>query len=234
MTLGRANAVAVYNYTDPQTPVSYVGLLPTDYYPTDVTTVGKQVVVTNLRGIGERGPVSTIDKGPGTSPATGHNTHNSTGTLQRFTLPDDSVTGSPPARCSSRTAGTTPRSTRAGRTSRRCRCPSAWASPRRSSTSSCWSRRNRSYDQIFGDDARGNGDPSLAQFGENTTPNHHALARQFGLYDNTYDVGTNSAEGHNWLMQSDNPEYTESSAGEYERSYDTEDDALGHQRSGFL
>jgi hypothetical protein len=35
-------------------------------------------------------------------------------------------------------------------------------------------------------------------------------------------------------MQSDNPEYTESSAGEYTRSYDTEDDALGHQRTGFI
>jgi hypothetical protein len=35
-------------------------------------------------------------------------------------------------------------------------------------------------------------------------------------------------------MQGDNPEYTESSAGEYTRSYDTEDDVLGHQRSGFL
>ena len=35
-------------------------------------------------------------------------------------------------------------------------------------------------------------------------------------------------------MQADDPEYTESSAGEYLRSYDTEDDALGHQESGFI
>jgi hypothetical protein len=35
-------------------------------------------------------------------------------------------------------------------------------------------------------------------------------------------------------MQADDPEYTESSAGEYLRSYDTEDDALGHQRTGFI
>ena len=35
-------------------------------------------------------------------------------------------------------------------------------------------------------------------------------------------------------MQADDPEYTESSAGEYLRSYDTEDDALGHQQSGFI
>ena len=95
-------------------------------------------------------------------------------------------------------------------------------------------KENRTYDQVFGDVAQGNGDPTLAQFGEKVTPNQHALAKQFGLYDNTYDVGTNSAEGHNWLMQADNPEYTESSAGEYQRSYDTEDDVLGHQRTGFL
>jgi hypothetical protein len=95
-------------------------------------------------------------------------------------------------------------------------------------------KENRTYDQLFGDMGEGNGDSTLTQFGEKTTPNQHALAKQFGLYDNVYDVGTNSAEGHNWLMQGDNPEYTESSAGEYQRSYDTEEDVLGHQRSGFL
>jgi hypothetical protein len=95
-------------------------------------------------------------------------------------------------------------------------------------------KENRTYDQQFGDIAGGKGDPTLTQFGENVTPNQHALAEQFGLYDNTYDIGTNSAEGHNWLMQGDNPQYTESSAGEYQRSYDTEDDALGHQRSGTI
>ena len=74
-------------------------------------------------------------------------------------------------------------------------------------------KENRTYDQVYGDMAEGNGDATLAQFGAKVTPNQHALAKQFGLYDNTYDVGTNSAEGHNWLMQGDNPEYTESSAG---------------------
>jgi phospholipase C len=95
-------------------------------------------------------------------------------------------------------------------------------------------KENRTYDQVFGDLPQGNGNSSLTQFGENVTPNQHALAQQFGLYDNFYDIGTNSAEGHNWLMQSDNPEYTESSAGEYSRSYDTENDVLGHQKTGFI
>src|SRR5262249_17809847 len=95
-------------------------------------------------------------------------------------------------------------------------------------------KENRTYDQVYGDMTEGNGDATLAQFGAKVTPNQHALARQFGLYDNVYDVGTNSAEGHNWLMQGDDPEYTESSAGEYQRSYHTEEDVLAHQRSGFL
>ncbi|HEY4023690.1 MAG TPA: alkaline phosphatase family protein, partial [Pseudonocardiaceae bacterium] len=87
---------------------------------------------------------------------------------------------------------------------------------------------------VYGDIPQGNGDPALVNYGENVTPNQHALASQFGLYDNFYDVPTNSAEGHNWVTQADDPEYTESSAGEYTRSYDTEDDVLGHQASGFI
>ena len=46
--------------------MDYVGLLPTDYYPADVATVGGEVVVTNTRGIDARGPELTFDKGSGT------------------------------------------------------------------------------------------------------------------------------------------------------------------------
>ena len=42
----------------------------------------------------------------------------------------------------------------------------------------------------------GNGDPNLVMFGENVTPNHHALARQFTLFDNFYCSGVLSADGH--------------------------------------
>ena len=44
VTLGRANAVAVYQYGGaPKEPVSYIGLLPTDYYPANVATVATTV-----------------------------------------------------------------------------------------------------------------------------------------------------------------------------------------------
>ena len=44
----------------------------------------------------------------------------------------------------------------------------------------------------------GNGDPSLVLFGEQVTPNHHKLAREFVLLDNFYVNADVSADGHNW------------------------------------
>ena len=236
VTLGRANAVAVYRYRGgPQQPVSSIGLLPTDYYPATVATVGGQVVVTNTRGIDARGPNLSFNKGQGTVVAVGHGTHSTTASLTRFTLPNDWRIA--------RDTGTVFAQNGWGwndvRQARGFRqhavpVPSRIGDPSTIKHVFLLVKENRTYDQVYGDMAEGNGDASLAQFGSKVTPNQHALARQFGLYDNTYDVGTNSAEGHNWLMQGDNPEYTESSAGEYVRSYDTEEDVLGHQRSGFL
>ncbi|MFF9112454.1 alkaline phosphatase family protein [Streptomyces sp. NPDC014805] len=226
VTLGRANAVAVYRYTSAQEPVSYVGLLPTDYFPAEITTVGDQVVVSNTRGIDARRPTTKA----------GHGTHDTTSSVQRFTLPDDSVIRAQTAKVFEQNGwnGARIAYNQAGRPARPVPVPQRLGDPSTIKHVFLIVKENRTYDQVFGDMPEGNGDPSVTQFGENVTPNQHALARQFGLYDNTYDIGTNSAEGHNWLMQADDPEYTESSAGEYQRSYDTENDALGHQRSGFL
>jgi YVTN family beta-propeller protein len=226
VTLGRANAVAVYRYTSPMEPVSYVGLLPTDYFPAEITTVGKDVVVSNTRGIDARRPT--------TSP--GHGTHDTTSSVERFTLPDDNVIKSETAKVFKQNGWTSNsvRVTKDNGNTKPVPVPQKLGDPSTIKHVFMIVKENRTYDQVLGDMPQGNGDPALAQFGENVTPNQHALAQQFGLYDNTYDVGTNSAEGHNWLMQADNPEYTESTAGQYLRSYDTEDDALGHQKSGFI
>ncbi|HLK46882.1 MAG TPA: bifunctional YncE family protein/alkaline phosphatase family protein [Bryobacteraceae bacterium] len=59
-------------------------------------------------------------------------------------------------------------------------------------------KENRTYDQLLGDMKEGNGDPSLVLFGENVTPNHHKLAREFVLLDNFYVNADVSAEGHHW------------------------------------
>ncbi|GIH48962.1 40-residue YVTN family beta-propeller repeat-containing protein [Microbispora rosea] len=225
VTLGRANAVAVYRYTSPQEPVSYVGLLPTDYFPAEITTVGDQVLISNTRGIDARRPTT----------AAGHGTHDTTSSLQRFTLPDDKEIAKSTATVFEQNGwGKNDVKIAHGNKQKAEPVPKRLGDPSTIKHVFLIVKENRTYDQVLGDIPEGNGDPSLAQYGENVTPNQHALARQFGLYDNTYDIGTNSAEGHNWLMQADNPEYTESSAGQYLRSYDTEDDALGHQRTGFI
>ena len=61
-------------------------------------------------------------------------------------------------------------------------------------------KENRTYDQLFGDIPRGNGDTSLCMFGRDVTPNHHALAEDFALLDNYYEDAEVSADGHNWSM----------------------------------
>ncbi|HEX3626469.1 MAG TPA: beta-propeller fold lactonase family protein [Verrucomicrobiae bacterium] len=61
-------------------------------------------------------------------------------------------------------------------------------------------KENRTYDQIFGDIAEGNGDPKLCLFPENVTPNLHNLVKQFVLLDNFYAEAEVSASGHEWSM----------------------------------
>ena len=79
-------------------------------------------------------------------------------------------------------------------------------------------KENRTYDQLYGADPRGNGDPTLQIFGDNcsgsctkadnltigngvgwrngVTPNQHALTRQFSLMDNFYENSEVSVDGH--------------------------------------
>jgi YVTN family beta-propeller protein len=65
-------------------------------------------------------------------------------------------------------------------------------------------KENRTYDQVFGTDPRGDGDPKLELFDDNgapgpaggVTPNAHALARQFPLLDHFYADSEVSVDGH--------------------------------------
>ncbi len=59
-------------------------------------------------------------------------------------------------------------------------------------------KENRTYDQLLGDDKRGDGDPGLTIFGESVTPNLHALARRFPLLDHVYADSEASIDGHYW------------------------------------
>jgi sugar lactone lactonase YvrE len=72
-------------------------------------------------------------------------------------------------------------------------------------------KENRTYDQVFGDLAQGNGDPALCLFPERVTPNLHAIARQFVLLDNFYANAEVSAGGHEWSTAGYASEFVEKS-----------------------
>jgi YVTN family beta-propeller protein len=100
-------------------------------------------------------------------------------------------------------------------------------------------KENRTYDQVLGDVAEGNGDPSLCVFGERVTPNQHKMVREFVLLDNTYCSGILSADGHQWSDTAFATDYMEKSFADFPRSYpdgmeDDDVDALAYAPSGFI
>lgn len=96
-------------------------------------------------------------------------------------------------------------------------------------------KENKTYDQVFGGLKQGNGDSSLCQFGKSSTPNHHALAENFVLLDNTYCNGVLSADGHQWTNEGYVTDYLEKSFGGFIRSYPYRgDDPLAFASSGFI
>ncbi len=239
VSIGRDNALAVYGYNGPSAPVQYEGLIPTDWYPVNVQVdhaTGK-IIVTNDKGIGSRGPETSISEGPDANVVTGHNTYNDTGSLTRFAVPTEAdlanlthqvfvnndwqklLQSTPLARANAKPVA----------------IPATLGAPSTIKHVFLVIKENRTYDQVLGDIGKGNSDPSLTQFGGSVTPNQHALANRYSLFDNFYDEGTLSADGHNWLMQADANDYIEKEFGAFYRSYPAQGgDALAYQRDGFL
>jgi DNA-binding beta-propeller fold protein YncE len=70
-------------------------------------------------------------------------------------------------------------------------------------------RENRTYDQVLGDVRGANGDPALAIFNDSITPNAHAIAHRWVLFDNFYVDGEVSADGHEWSDRAFAGDYNE-------------------------
>ena len=95
-------------------------------------------------------------------------------------------------------------------------------------------KENRSYDQYFGSLGKGNSDPSLDIYNDDVIPNQRKLAQEFVLLDNFYANGGNSADGHQWVTQATETDYTYW-PGYKGRSYPKNgDDPLAFAGSGFL
>jgi YVTN family beta-propeller protein len=107
-------------------------------------------------------------------------------------------------------------------------------------------KENRSYDQVFGDLWQADGDTSLLFFPRSVSPNHHALAERFGIFDRFFVNAEVSADGHNWSTAAYVTDYGEKTiALQYSgrgRTYDYQgtnrnvipDDDVSEPSSGYL
>jgi YVTN family beta-propeller protein len=237
VSLGRDNAIAVYDWRGRRTAAAFCGLIPTAWYPGKLVwnePLGK-LVVGNLKGVGALGKERIISEGPGTSPAIGHQVFADKGVVQVLDTPS-------PKQMSRYTStvfaanqwnGLNRRNQTGARTAPAKALPLKVGDPSKIKHVFMVVRENRTYDQELGDDPRGNGQADLAQFGRRTTPNAHALARQFPLIDNLYSTGTNSATGHTWLDAAFVNDYLERSYANYVRNYG-QPDSMVYPKSGFL
>jgi YVTN family beta-propeller protein len=229
------------------TPSRVAGMIPTGWYPGAVrlSQDGKRLFVANVKGHGSLHPrrvePKRDDKGDGDDPAAaqdiGRNSHDHLGSVSLIDLPE--------AAGLREYTDTVNANNRLGYSIAGMEDPRPDARPtpvpERHGEPSVFEhviyiiKENRTYDQMLGDMEEGNGDASLCIFGEEVTPNHHKLAREFVLLDNFYCSGVLSADGHSWTNAAYATDYLEKQFGQFTRSYPYEgSDPLAFPVSGFL
>jgi YVTN family beta-propeller protein len=215
------------------------GFIPTGWYPGAVAfaSSNRLLLVANVKGFGSRGIDHDIAPHLKTSRLGGYNSHDYVGSVSIITAPSAAEL----AELTERVA-INMRLPEMGRTMKLEPGPTRTVPvPTRPGEVSVFKhvlyiiKENRTYDQIFGDMEQGNGDPTLCLFGREVTPNHHALAEEFVLFDNFYCNGVLSADGHQWTDEGYVTDYIEKSFGGFPRSYPYDgDDALAYSPGGFI
>ena len=76
---------------------------------------------------------------------------------------------------------------------------------------------NKHFDEVFGDEPNANTDHALLLYGRKYTPNAHALAERYALFDDFRGNGEKSDLGHAWTTQGMTNDY-------HERNVHTPDD----------
>jgi YVTN family beta-propeller protein len=247
VSLGRYNTVAVYGYQGAYAQPTFEGLIPTGSFPTGIALnpATKKLVVASEQGIGSVGADGTVDEGVGTSPVTSHYGLNFIGTVQQVSAPSvqQMQTYTNQVFKNNQWNGLLQRNQPGNGKGNPVAVPLRTGDPSTIQHVFLIVRENRTYDQVLGDVGKGNSDPALTQFGQQVTPNTHALATQFPLIDNLYSDGTNSGEGHHWITQAFLNNYMQQMYGNYTRSYQNGDpmsdvksgniwdDALNHGKS---
>ncbi len=235
VALYNANAIAVVDLIPgAQNPV--LGMIPVAYAPSSVVldTAANVLLVANDKGIGTRESFE-CDHG-----VCGYNTHQDNGTVSIVPVPDSATLATMStqvfqnnhwdlAQNIASASGGSPKT-------KPVVIPAKIGDPSLIKHVFVIVRENRTYDQILGDVAAGNGDPSLAVFGGKDTPNAHSLVTRFPLLDNFYDPSRQSADGHQWIQEGMAPYADDIQSPDWVRSYPggNAGDALAYQKKGFL
>ncbi len=204
-TLFSANAisdsVAVFDLTKISggAGAEATGFIPTEWYPTVVATTGKDLLIASAKGKGSGPNPKPIGEKKDGRPQYPYGPAMIHGSLARIPLAD--VT----ANLAAYTKQVVETNALRGNGDR---VPFAGGENKIHHTIYII-KENRTYDQVFGDLAGANGDPSLTMYGEDITPNQHKLARQFGILDNFYDSGEVSGNGHVWSTSASVSDYIE-------------------------
>jgi YVTN family beta-propeller protein len=235
VALYNANAVAVVDLSGSTTkPV--LGMIPVAYAPASVVldAVEHALIVANDKGIGTRLSFET-DHG-----VTGYNSHQDNGTVSIVPLPNAATLDTMTAQVFQYNHWDLEQNieSAAGGTAAAAPVPipAKIGDPSLIKHVFLIIRENRTYDQMLGDVAAGNGDASLAVFGGADAPNAHDLVKRFPLLDNFYDPSRQSADGHQWIVEAMAPYSDDIESPDWVRSYPggNAGDALAYQRKGFL
>jgi len=238
VALYNANAVAVVNLL-PTGGNPVMGMIPVAYAPGSVA-LGKDannnnvIFVANDKGVGTRYSFET-DHG-----VTGYNTHQDHGTVSIIPVPNSTTLSAMTKQVSQNNhwdlAQNIQSASGGSSTTTPVALPAKIGDPSLIQHVFLIIRENRTYDQILGDVAAGNGDASLAVFGGATTPNAHALVKRFPLFDNFYDPSRQSADGHQWITEGMAPYADDIQAPDWVRSYPGGNmgDALAYLSKGYF
>jgi YVTN family beta-propeller protein len=234
VALYNANAIGVINLARGVNPV--MGMIPVAYAPSSVVLdeAQKALVVANDKGIGARNSFET-DFG-----VTDYNTHQDNGTVSIVPVPNSQKLETMTKKVFENNHWDLTENIKAASGGSQDATP--MAIPNKIGDPSLIKhvfliiRENRTYDQILGDVAAGDGDHTLAVFGGKDTPNVHALVKRFPLFDNFYDPSRQSADGHQWITEGMAPYSDDIQSPDWVRSYPGggAGDALAYQNKGFL
>ncbi len=235
VALYNANAIGVINLSDPaKSPV--LGLIPVAYAPSSVVfnPAENVLIVANDKGIGTRYSFECDYN------VCDYNTHQDNGTVSIVPVPNSQTLATMTKQVFNynhwnltnnieSASGGNPKT-------KPVAIPAKIGDPSLIKHVFLIIRENRTYDQVLGDVAAGNGDASLAVFGGQDTPNAHALVARFPLLDNFYDPSRQSADGHQWITEGLAPYADDIQSPDWVRSYPggNAGDALAYQSKGFL